>query len=64
MPEEKKIVHLENEDQAKALIYFLAKEISRHIQDVWRAWADIEKICIRWNLERPGLPDPNEWVDV
>jgi hypothetical protein len=61
---EKKILELENEDQAKSLLYFLAKEISRHLKDVWQIWHDIERICLKWNLPKPDLPDPNEWVET
>ena len=58
------VMKLENEDQAKAFVWYMAKEISRHIQDIWRAWGDIEEVCKQWDIPKPDLPSADIWVDV
>lgn len=64
MEDDKKVTHLENIDQAKAFNQFLAKEISRHLQDIWQAWHDIERVCRKWRIEKPDLPDSDEWIET
>lgn len=60
----KKILHLKNKDQARAMMYFLAKEIARHEKDIQTIWADMASLSAKWNIPIPQLPDPNEWVQI
>ena len=46
-------------------MYFLLKEMSRHEQDIWKAWADVYALSKEWGIPIPNeFPDPNEWIAV
>ena len=54
---------IETKEEAKALMYFLAKEKNRHIKDIAKIDIDLYILKERFDLPIPS-PDPDLWVDV
>ena len=48
-----KVQHIETQDQAKALMYFLTKERQRHLHDVCKIDRDRDELAAKWKLEVP-----------
>ena len=61
--EKKKIIHLENIDEAKAFMKFLEMEKRRHIRDIQKICDDQYILVSKWGLPLPLL-DEDRWVEV
>ena len=55
---------LRNEDQAKALRYFLYKEIFRHRLDIRRAKKDIRILEREWQIQGPPPGGMDAWIET
>lgn len=54
---------IETKAEAKALMFFLAKEKARHLKDIKKIDCDLLILMTKFNLPIPS-PDPDLWVDV
>lgn len=59
----KYIKKVSSESEAKALMYFLAKEEQRHIKDARQCRRDMVQLTVSWGIKPPTDIDPDEWVE-
>jgi hypothetical protein len=55
---------LMNEDQARALRYFLYKEVYRHRLDIRRAKKDIRTLEREWGITGPAPGGLDAWIEA
>uniref|UniRef100_A0A6M3JRS5 Uncharacterized protein n=1 Tax=viral metagenome TaxID=1070528 RepID=A0A6M3JRS5_9ZZZZ len=57
------VIPVENENQAKALAFFLAKERNRHLKDICAIDKDLNKLEAKWGIRIPN-PPAEVWVEI
>ena len=59
----RKMRYIKSLEEARALAYFLSKEVLRHENDINRAREDLRELEEVWGVEQPEV-DVEEWVEV
>jgi hypothetical protein len=60
----KKIIGLENRDQALAFARFLIIERRRHIQDIVNITRDLDKLAGKWKIDLRELTYEDAGIDI